>query len=286
MRVVAPDDEPAVLGLARQAVLEDDHRRDDVGALDVADVEALDPQRRVGQLEGLLELLEGLAAGGEVAGPGHLVPGEGLLGVAADRLHQRPLVAALRDPQVDPVAAEGAEPGGEGLGLGGHDRDEDLARHLVGAVLRLVAVDLLEQVAHQLGDVLALLLDHPAALAADPAAADEEHLDGRLELVVGEGEDVGVGLVGEDDRVLLERLVEGAEVVAEPGGQLVLLRVGRRPHLPLDALGELGRVAGHEVAEVLGDLPVLARGRPGRRTGPSTCRCSRAGTAGRSGGRA
>ena len=130
---------------------------------------------------------------------------------------------------------------GEGLGLGGHDRDQDLARDLVGAVLGLVAVDLLEQVAHQLGDVLALLLDDPAALAADPAAADEEHLDGRLELVVGEGEDVGVGLVGEDDRVLLERLVEGAEVVAEPGGQLVLLRVGRRAHLPLDALGELGR---------------------------------------------
>ena len=114
MRVVAPDDEPAVLGLARQAVLEDDHRRDDVGALDVADVEALDPQRRVGQLEGVLELLEGLAAGGEVAGPGHLVPGEGLLGVAADRLHQRPLVAALRDPQVDAMAAQGAEPGGAG----------------------------------------------------------------------------------------------------------------------------------------------------------------------------
>ena len=35
------------------------------------------------------------------------------------------------------------------------------------------------------------------------------------------------------------------------------MRVGRRAHLPLDALGELGGVAGHEVAEVLGDLPVL-----------------------------
>ena len=58
----APDDEPAVLALARQAVLEDDHRRDDVGALDVADVVALDAQRRVVELEGVLELLQGLAA--------------------------------------------------------------------------------------------------------------------------------------------------------------------------------------------------------------------------------
>ena len=286
MRVVAPDDEPAVLGLARQAVLEDDHRRDDVGALDVADVEALDPQRRVGQLEGLLELLEGLAAGGEVAGPGHLVPGEGLLGVAADRLHQRPLVAALRDPQVHTMAAEGAEPGGQGLGLGGHDRDQDLARDLVGAVLGLVAVDLLEQVAHQLGDVLALLLDHPAALAADPAAAHEEHLDGRLELVVGEGEDVGVGLVGEDDRV-----ASRAPCCRAPRSSR------RRAASSYSCASDAARICRSTRLVNLVVLPAMksqkssaicrcSSGSPGRRTAPSTCRCSRAGTAGRSGGRA
>jgi hypothetical protein len=219
MRIVAADDEAAVLGLAGESVLEDDHRADDVGALDVADVEALDAQRRVGQLERVLELLEGLAAGGEVAGAGHLVAGEGLFGVAADGLHERALVAALRDAQIDAVAAERAQPLGEGLRFGREDRDEDLAGDLVRP---LVAVDLLEQVADELRDVLALLLHDPAALAADPAAADEEHLDGGLELVVGEGEDVGVGLVGEDDGVLLERLVECAEVVAEAGGELVL----------------------------------------------------------------
>ena len=56
----------------------------------------------VGQLQGVLELLQRLAAGGQVAGAGDLVPRQGLVGVALHRLHQRPLVAALRHPQVAP----------------------------------------------------------------------------------------------------------------------------------------------------------------------------------------
>ena len=42
---------------------------DHLGALHVADVEALDAQRGLVELEGVLQLLERLAAGGEVAGP-------------------------------------------------------------------------------------------------------------------------------------------------------------------------------------------------------------------------
>ena len=76
-------------------------------------------------------------------------------------------------------------------------------------------------------DVLALLLDDPAALAADAAAAHVEDLDRGLELVVGEGEDVGVGGVAEDDGLLLERLAQGADVVAQPGG-LLEVELGRR----------------------------------------------------------
>ena len=49
------------------------------------------------------------------------------------------------------------------------------------------------------------LVDDPAALAADPAAAHVEDLHGRLELVLGEGDDVGVGAVAEHDRLLLDR---------------------------------------------------------------------------------
>ena len=43
----------------------------------------------------------------------------------------------------------------------------------------------------------------PAALAADPAAADVEDLHGDLERVLGERDHVGVGAVAEHDRLLL-----------------------------------------------------------------------------------
>src|SRR3712207_7093478 len=43
---------------------------------------------------------------GQVTGPLHAVPGEGLLGVALDGLHEAPLVAALWHPQRDPRAAQ------------------------------------------------------------------------------------------------------------------------------------------------------------------------------------
>ena len=101
------------------------------------------------------------------------------------------------------------------------------------------------------------LLDDPAALAADPATADVEDLDRRLELVLGEGEDVGVGGVAEHDGVLLQRPLEGADVVAQPGGPLEVQLGGRGPHLPLELADEPVGVAGHEVAEVLGQRPVL-----------------------------
>ena len=44
-------------------------------------------------------------------------------------------------------------------------------------------------------------LDHPAALAPDPATAHVEDLDRRLELVLGQREDVRVGRVAENDGV-------------------------------------------------------------------------------------
>jgi hypothetical protein len=50
-----------------------------------------------------------------------------------------------------------------------------------------------------------------------------EDLHGRLELVLGEADDVGVGAVAEDDGLLLQRAVERADVVAQPGRAFVLL---------------------------------------------------------------
>ena len=51
-------------------VLEHDHRADVVGALDVAHVVALDPQRGVGQAEVVLQLVEGPGPAVVVASPG------------------------------------------------------------------------------------------------------------------------------------------------------------------------------------------------------------------------
>ncbi len=188
--------------------------------------------------------------------PAGLVQGQGLGRVAVHRLHQGALVPALGDAQVHAGAAQLAEPvlhvgldGGRQLG------DEHLAGH---ALAGLAAVDLQQQLLDEFGgaDVLDLLGD-PAALAADASTADVEHLHGGLELVVGDGEDVGVGGVGQDDGGLLQGLGEGAEVVPEAGRALVVHLGGGGLHLALGAADELGGVAGHEVAEVLREVLVV-----------------------------
>ena len=166
---------------------------------------------------------------------------------------QRLLVAALRHAQRDVGAAQPAQPVGERVGVGRQRRHEHLARDVVGrrawstpapgvmrrstsqrvGVLRrsgLVAVRLREELPDQLagGEVLDLV-DDVAALAADPAAAHVEDLHRRLELVLGDGDDVGVGAVGQHDGLLLHRPGQRADVVAQPGRPLVLLRLrGRR----------------------------------------------------------
>ena len=183
---------------------------------------------------------------------------EGLLGVAGDGRHQRALVAAPRHPQVHPAPAQPGQPGAQGLGVVGEHRDQDLAGHrLAPAVAHLVAVDLLEEVLDQVagGDVLDLV-DHPATLAAHPPAADVEDLDCGLERVLGERDDIGVGAVSQHDRLLLDGALEGLDVVAEPGGPLVVLVGGRDLHLLLQPAQVGTRLPGHEVAEVVDDRAV------------------------------
>lgn len=139
----ALDLEPAVLALAGQAVLEDHHGRHDVLALEVGDVEALDPQRRRVEAESLGDLLQGARAGRQVAGALGLVQGEGLLGIALDRLHQVLLVSALGDAQRDVRATALAEPLADRAGVLGQRRDEDF---LGDRVALLLAVQLLKRV--------------------------------------------------------------------------------------------------------------------------------------------
>ena len=127
-----------------------------------------------------------------------------------------------------------------------------------GIDVGVAGVELEQEVLDQLGG--ATLLDavgDPAALAADPAAADVEDLDGDLERVLGQGDHVDVGAVAEDHRLLLQRPLHRAEVVAEPGRLLEVLAVGGGVHLPLDPPDERPGLAGHEVAEVVDDLAVV-----------------------------
>ncbi len=250
------DREAAVLALAGQAVLEHDHRRDHVGALQVRHVVALDAQRRLVQAERVLDLLQRPAPGGQVGRAARLVLLERLVRVALDGLQQRLLVAAPGDAQPHRPAALLRQQLGHRVLVGRQRRDEHLPRHRLA-----LAVDLEEEVLDQVGggDVRDLV-DHPAALPADPAAAHVEHLDGRLQLVLREGDHVAVGAVGEDDRLLLQGARQRADVVAEARGALVLLLRGRLAHLAFEALDEPGRVARHEVAEVLGEAAVLLRG--------------------------
>ena len=145
-------------------------------------------------------------------------------------------------------------------------RHEHLARHLV----TVHQIGLRHEALDQLGQILALeLVDDVAALPAHPAAANVEDEDRRFELVLGEGDRVGVGVVGQHDRLLLDRPPQRPDVVAQPGRPLVLLLIGGLAHLRLEPAQEAAGLAGQEVAEIVDDLAVLLDRHPadaGRRT--------------------
>ena len=276
--LVAADDEPAVLGLARQAVLEDDHRPDDLGALDVADVEALDAQRRLVELEGVLQLLERLAAGREVAGAGDLVPGQALLGVAGDGLHEGALVAAARHPQVDPAAAQPRTAtrrgprrrrGARARAPRGARRRRPRRRRPAGAGARRRRAS-----SRRRARPPSRAGRGPGRRARGRAAPPPRARPRR----------------GRTRRRRWRRAARPptsrgpapARRCRRAAGRRARSRARPRPpssravSRPEEATG----LAGHEVAEVLGDLAVPLRRRPGRRRARCTCRCSRAGRAG------
>ena len=237
-------------------------------ALQVGDVVALDAQRRVVELKRVLDLLQRLGPRGEVARAAELVQREGLRGVAGDGLGQGLLVAALRHAQVHRPAAALGEPLGHRLGVRRQLGDEDLARDAVAVrpcvvSSRALAVELAEERLDE-GRRRGLLdlLHHPAALAPDPAAAHVEDLHGGLKLVFRQRDHVAVGAVAEDHRLLLQGALQGLDVVPQPGGALVLLLVGGLLHVGGQLPDEAARLAGHEVAEVLGERPVLFLGDP------------------------
>ncbi len=267
------DGEPPVLRLARQPVLENDHAGDDLGALQVGDVERLDPQRRIGKTQSVGDVRQRPAAGGEVTGPSRTVQGERLLGVVLDGLHQSPLVPAPGNPQVDPAATGDAEQFRDHVRVRRELRDEHLPRDLVrhprahpvwargrapGRTRVVGEVLLREELFDQLPRRQIFDLVHdPAALAPDPTVAYVEDLHGSFKLVLRERDDVGVGAVREYDRLLLHRPAQRADVVPQPGRAFVLLFGRGRAHLTLELADIAAGLTRHEVAEILDDAAVL-----------------------------
>ena len=88
--------EPAVVGLLGQPVLHDHHRAHVVGPLDVRHVEALDPQRRLGEGERVLERGQGPRARVVITRSLELVARERLTGVVGHRPEQLTLRPPLR----------------------------------------------------------------------------------------------------------------------------------------------------------------------------------------------
>ena len=169
------------------------------------------------------------------------------------------------------LARNGRGPGGRaGVSLLPHG---PAPRRLLGAVRdlrarrraghRVVAVDLAQELLDQLarGHVLDLV-HHPAALPADPAVPHVEDLDRGFQLVLGERDDVAVGAVAQDHGLLLQGPLQRLDVVAQPRGPLELLGPGGLAHLGFQAADEPVGLPGHEVAEFLGEQPVLGLADP------------------------
>ena len=178
------------------------------------------------------------------------------IGVLLHRAHQGPLVSALGHPQAHGRSAQPAQPGLDLVGILRQLGHQDLARDPTGVLQG--AVDLLQQrLDHLRTRGVRDLLHHPAALAADPPLPHMEDLDGGLELVLREREDVRLSGVRQHHGIALEDASEGGDVIPTPGGVLVPQIGHGLGHLLLQTPDVLLRIPGHEVAEVLSQCPVV-----------------------------
>jgi len=105
------------------------------------------------------------------------------------------------------------------------------------------------------------VLHDPATLPADASATDVEDLDGSLQVVAGGGDDVGVGVVGEDHGLLLHGGVHRSELVSQGRCAFKIEILRGAFHLVTDiAHDPLGVATGEEGAEAVDEFHVL-RGR-------------------------
>ena len=82
-------------------------------------------------------------------------------------------------------------------------------------------------------------------------------LEPRLELVLGERDDIGIGPIAENHRLLLQDAPERREVVAYPCRPFEIQCLGSLSHLKFHTAGEPIGLAPEKVAEVDDDLSVL-----------------------------
>ena len=120
------------MGAAGLGVDEHGHRRDDLAALDVRDVEALDPHGQALEVERLAELLERLDPALPLLLGGRGVVLEREPRVLLRELREAALLAPLRRSHLDACTAQVAEERGERLRVVDVRGDDDL-RGMAGA---------------------------------------------------------------------------------------------------------------------------------------------------------
>ncbi len=202
----------------------------------------------------VLELVEGPGPAVVVARPPEPVAGELLGRVAGHRLLQRPLAAPLRHADRDRRAPQRAQPPLVQVGVVGLGGDQHRLRQPQRQGL---AVEALDHVADQLarGQVLDLV-DDEALAPRDPAPADEEDLDGGLQLVLGQPDHVEVLVALSDHLLALDGLAHALQLVAQASGPFELELRGRRPHLGVEPLDDGVGLAVEEGQQLLGQLLV------------------------------
>ena len=243
------DLEAAVVALLGQAVLHHHHRPDVIGALEVRHVVALDAQRRFGERQQVLELIDGPGPAVVVRGPAQAVPGELLLRVAGDRVQQAALVAPLGHADVHAGVALDGQPLLVDLLRLRSEREQHLLRH---AERGFVAVQLLEDPGGEavVVELLDLVEDEPLP-AHDPPPSHVEDLDGRFQVILCDADDVEV-LVAVGHHLLLgDGLLHRRKPVPHAGRPLVLLLVGGGSHLTIEALDDGVGFPIEEVDELL-----------------------------------
>ena len=105
------------------------------------------------------------------------------------------------------------------------------------------------------------VLPEEVAPVDDLACAHMEEVDGEHRVLIVVPEDIGIFIVGGGDALLVEHLVHGDELVAQPGGEFELLGCRGLRHAAGEARLQFAGFAGEEELHVVDGLRVgLGRG--------------------------